>query len=131
VVSALPADVQALLRERIDSYEQLQILLQLFQDRRDWSAHALAAHLRLSAALISEALAALVARGLVAAAREPPQPDYRYASGQHDTAVAGLASAYQEQPLGVVRMLTEQSIERVRADALRAFADAFVFRRGR
>jgi len=131
VVRTLPADVQALLRERIGSYEQLQILLQLFEDRRAWSAQALAAHLRLSAALISDALAALVARGLVAAGCELPEPDYRYASGRHDAAVAGLAKAYQEQPLAVVRMLTELSIERVRADALRAFADAFLFRRGK
>jgi DNA-binding IclR family transcriptional regulator len=128
---ALPADVQALLRERIGSYEQLHILLLLFQDRTEWSAEALAARFELPANSVSAAVSVLVTHGFVAANSESPAQKYRYASGVWDRAIEALVHAYQEQPLAVIRLLAEQSIERIRADALRAFADAFVFRKGK
>jgi len=127
----LPTDVQELLRLRIGSYEQLHVLLLLFQGRAEWSVEALAAHLKVSADSASQALSALAAHGLVARASEPPEPKYRYASGRQDAAVEALVRAHQEQPLAIIRLLAEQSIERIRADALRAFADAFLFRKGK
>ena len=129
--SALPADVQTLLRERISSYEQLHVLLLLFQDRTEWSAEALAAHFRLSTASMSATLSVLATQGLDVPAHEVPEPRYRYASGVHDAAVEALGYTYREQPLAVIRLMAEQSIERIRADALRAFADAFLFRKGK
>lgn len=128
---ALPAPVQALLRERIGSYEHLHVLILLFADRTEWSAQALAAHFKLPTASISAALSVLVTHGLVVPTPELMEPKYRYASGVHDPAVEALVHAYQEQPLSVIRLLAEQSIERIRADALRAFADAFLFRKGK
>ena len=126
---ALPADVQSLLREHVSSYEQLHILLLLFQERVDWSAEALAARFKLPVTSISAALSVLASHGLVIPTSEPPDPKYRYASPMNEPAVEALVHAYQKQPLAVIRFLAEQSIERIRADALRAFADAFLFRK--
>jgi len=129
---ALPTDVEQLLRERIGSHEQLHILLLLFRDRRNWSTAELATHFKLSTASVSEALSALTAQNLVVSASDLPQgPNYRYASGTCNTAVEALERAYQDQPIAVIRMLAQRSIERIRADALRAFADAFLFRKGK
>src|SRR5581483_2158058 len=121
---ALPTDVQTLLRVRIGSYEQLHILLFLFQERTEWSAELLATHFNLSEGSTSEALSALVMHGLVATISGVTAPKYRYVSGAHDPTVKTLARVYQEQPLSVIRLLDEQSFERIRA-----FADAFLFRK--
>lgn len=129
VDTVLSAPVQALLRERIGSYEQLHVLILLFGDRTDWSAEALATHFKLPTGSISAALSALVTHGLVVPIPELPKPKYRYASDVHDPDVEALVHTYQEQPFAVMRLLAEQSIERIRAHALRAFADAFLFRK--
>lgn len=129
---SLPVDVQSLLRESIGSYEQLHLLLLLFKERREWSTDELAVHVKLSPVLVSAALSALVTHDLVAVASAAgPEPNFRYASGVQDAAMDELVRAYQEQPTAIMRLLAEGSIERIRADALRAFADAFLFRKGK
>ncbi|HVN45004.1 MAG TPA: hypothetical protein VMT66_07105 [Steroidobacteraceae bacterium] len=129
---SLRIEVQSLLRECIGSYEELHLLLLLFKERREWSRDELAVHGKFSPASVSLAIAALVARGLVAAAPEAgPEPKYRYAAGVQDAAVDELVRAYREQPVAILRILAEGSIERIRAGALRAFADAFLFRKGK
>ena len=130
--ASLPIEVEKLLRERIGSYEQLHILLLLFKSRRDWSPEELAAHVKLSTGAVSEALSALTVKNLVMLVSDlSPVSKYRYGAGAHDAAVEALVGAYQDQPIAVVRVLAQGSIERIRADALRAFSDAFLFRKGK
>ena len=130
--TTLPADVHSLLRERIASYEQLHLLRLVFKDRRLWSVEQLAAESRLPAATVQSDLSALIAQQLVVSVPDVRcEAKYGYASGVHDATVQRLMQAYADQPISVMRSLAEQSIERIRADALRAFADAFLFRKGK
>jgi predicted transcriptional regulator len=129
---SLPVEVRRFLRERIGSYEELHLLMLLLEQRREWSKEELATQVRLSIESVSSAIATLVTRGLVAAAPGAgPEPKYRYAAGVQDAAVNELVRAYREQPIAVARLLAQGSIERIRAGALRAFADAFLFRKGK
>lgn len=125
----LSPEVAALLRERIESYEALQGLLLLHAERIPRSAAELSARLKLSSASMAPALESLVRHGLASVEPLGPGVGYRYASDGHGAAVSALVHAYSQQPLAVIRLLAASSIERIRADALRAFADAFVFRK--
>lgn len=130
--SELPEDVCALLCAHIESYEQLEILLELRRERtRSWSAHELSSRLHLSSPLAAGALASLQARSLVRAL--PPRPDPKYAysppSPAVDAAVGNLAQQYAEHPLRVIKLMSANAIERVRTAALHTFADAFILRK--
>lgn len=127
----LSPEVAALIRGRIESYEALRALLLLHAERAVQSAQSaaeLSARLGLSGGSLHTALESLAGHRLLE--RTPSAGSaggYRYASGDHDSVVAALAQAYSLQPLGILRLLAARSIERIRAEALRAFADAFVF----
>lgn len=139
----LPAEVRALLRERIESYEELETLLAL--ERRRGAGQTpgeLCAAIAVNAALIQRALRALESRSLVerrSAGRTPPaagsapQPGQRYfyspASAELDNAVRALAKAYTEQPIPIIKLMSENAIQRLRTGAARAFADAFILRK--
>lgn len=131
--SKLPDDVQVLLREHIECFEELHLLLLLVTERREWSVQELMSRLRLSQPSVATALASLLSHGLVslAAPAGHSSPSYRYASGAHDLAVATLARVYHDHPIAVMRLMGTLSIERIRADAMRAFVDAFLFRKGK
>ncbi len=63
----VPASVRELVRERVHTLEQLEILLLLYGDaRRIWSADELATELKLSDLLVEAALAHLTHHGFVA-----------------------------------------------------------------
>jgi predicted ArsR family transcriptional regulator len=130
----LPAEVETLLRERVESYEELHLLLLLFNERRDWSAEAAASQLKLPPQPTTAGLEALARHGLARRAEvatDSPQPSYHYASGVHDDAAAALAEAHRNYPLAVIRSMASLSIDRIRAGAIKAFADAFLFRKGK
>ncbi|MGH8259793.1 MAG: hypothetical protein ACREUG_08890 [Steroidobacteraceae bacterium] len=125
--------MRALLSERIESYEELEILLALERARgTSKSADELSAALHVGSALIEPALRALEAHGLIAR-RDAPQLGagygYEPATPALDEAVRELARAYREQPIPVIRLMSENAIQRVRTGAVRAFADAFILRR--
>lgn len=125
----LPEDIQALLHERLESYEELHILLLLIEQRRDWSVEEIAARLKLTHAAIDSALVSLARNQLVTNTGEPQQRRHRYADSPLDAAVTALATIYKERPIAVIRFMSTFSIERIRAEALRAFADAFLLRK--
>jgi len=129
----VPEDVRALLRERIESYEQLEMLFALRNDRREQTAAALSARFGIDRTLAQSALAELQTHGLAQARGRGAEPRYVYApaSAALEEAVSRLARLYVEQPIAVLRILSTNAIERVRTGALRAFADAFILRKGK
>jgi len=128
----LSPEVSTLIRDRIESYEALKALLLLHAERGLQSAEEVAAHLNLSGSSVATALASLAQQQLLTRSDSSgTAPKYRYAEGPHDATVVALALAYSQQPIAVIRLLAASSIERIRADALRAFADAFVLRKGK
>ena len=127
----LSPEVAALIRDRIESYEALQALLLLHAEHSLQSAEELSARLKLSSSSMGTALESLVRQQLLTRTEcSGSNPKYRYAGGPNDATVSGLALAYSQQPIVVIRLLAASSIERIRADALRAFADAFILRKG-
>ncbi|HEV7136079.1 MAG TPA: hypothetical protein VGN43_05555 [Steroidobacteraceae bacterium] len=131
--SDLPEDVRRLLHEHIESYEQLEVLLLLRRERYEaWTPDTLAVRLRLGEALVAGALATLKSAGLISAdadsdsAGRSPRYVYRPASSGLDATVGILDREYAERPISVIKLMSANSIERVRTAALHTFADAFV-----
>jgi hypothetical protein len=126
----VPDDVRALLRERIESYEQLEMLFALRNDRREQSPAEMSARFGIDRTLAASALAELQTHGLAQSrGRDPERYRYAPASPALDQAVGHLARLYIEQPIGVLKILTANAIRRVRTGALRAFAEAFILRK--
>ena|SRR5688572_1598621 len=127
----IPKDVQAFLRDYIESYEELEVLLLLHRLRGGaYAIAAITAQLPLPG-INSETTEALVARGLLSARRTGTEPVYAYApeDPEVDATVARLAQSYASVRLSVMKLMTANAMDRLRASALHTFADAFVFGR--
>lgn len=127
---AFPEDVRALLRDVVESYEQLETLLGMATRPGDvWDAAEVARRSRLPLDDAEEVLGKLAAAGLLQ--RTEGGGRYRYAPS--DAAVAGvverLAGLYATRPLEVVKVMSGNAIERLRTAAMRTFSDAFLLRR--
>lgn len=127
----LPNKVDALLRDHLKSFEQLEILL-LLRARVDesWTAEAAGAVLHLDPDLLVEAMSGLAASGLLQQTyADPPQYQYRAANENLAAAVAELVSTYQERRAAIMSQMSTNAIERIRSGSLKAWADAFVIRK--
>jgi hypothetical protein len=126
----LPAAVRAFLREHIETYEQLELLLLLRQQPLEaWSTRRLAERRSYPLDLVEEALEGLARARTVE--RVPSTGEVRYApldSVQRAT-IDDLASAYERNPLAIIKLMSANSIERVRTAAILTFAEAFVIGR--
>jgi hypothetical protein len=123
--SELPEPVQALLRERIRSVEQLEALLLLHAEpARSRTEQEVAEALRINPQLVSSALTGLLHNGLIHRG-----PDGRVRLGDAAAmplpAIDALARSYQDQRIEVLVFISQSAISRVRQDALRTFAGAF------
>jgi hypothetical protein len=118
-------DVKSLLRDCIESFEQLEVLLLLHgTPDQTWAPDAVttASRLNLSEEAVADALAHLRRWKLV----EGEARLYRYSPANRlDATVRALATAYEDDRLEVMRLMNQNALERVRTSALRAFADAF------
>jgi len=132
VIGDLPEDVRALLREHIETYEQLEVLLLLRRERyEEWTMAALAARLQVRVELIASALEGLETAGLAVVTGEAsaPQFTYRPATSGLDAATGRLDREYAERPIRIIQLMSANAIERVRTSALQTFADAFVLKK--
>lgn len=124
--SDLPEEVRRLIADHIDSVEQLEILLLLYQHpERTWDAEAVARELRIASISAGERLEDMAQSGLLA--RKDGKPvEYRYApeSESLDAAVRGLSTAYSERRVTVINLIFSKPV-----DKIRTFADAFRIRR--
>lgn len=124
----IPQDVIALLQEHVHSYEQLEILVML----RGWRGEelvdqAVAQALGIPVESAAGALRQLAETGVLESiAQSDLQSRYRGPRDDFKLAIDGLAEAYKESRLEVMRLMTVNAIRRMRTDAMRAFADAFV-----
>jgi hypothetical protein len=127
----IPAAARWLLRESVHTFEQLEALVLLSGARGNaWSESAAAEALKVPVEAAREALLELASRGLAASAHEEA-PRYRYSPGttELDAAVGELVRAYHDNRLGVVKLMTDNAIHRMRTGAIRAFSDAFLIGR--
>lgn len=123
------ADVQAFLRDRVESYEELRILL-LLQTRpnESWAPSAVAAKLQMPEAVAEQNLRGLCRQGLLTPAVPLDTGAFRYQPESPELAmlVEKLVETYENHQMEVVQMMTTNAIERLRARALRTFANAFL-----
>lgn len=122
----IPDDVQTLLRDCIESFEQLEILLLLLKRPGEtWAPDAVATAIKLSLSedAAAEALAHLRRWNLI---EGEARGRYRYnPANRLDATIRALATVYEDERLEVMRLMNQNAIERVRTSALRAFSDAF------
>ena len=127
-----PPDVQILLRDHIESYEQLELLLLMRADRATvWTEETLSVRLRLALSLVGAALDRLKLAGFVEAQAHGNERRYAYLP-QRDSVEATinrLAAAYREYPIPIIKLMSANAIERLRTSALRTFADAFILKK--
>jgi hypothetical protein len=125
----VPKTVQELLRERIASFEQLEILLLLFR-RRDqtWTSEAVYKELGIPPSHASDGLDHLVRGNLVDVRVGGASLLFRFNPGtpELERGVAELQQTFAERPVDVLRLLSEFAVQRVRTSAMKMFADAFV-----
>jgi hypothetical protein len=120
---ALPERVRDLLLGPIDSFEKLEIVIALHA-RRDppWALEAP------PLTSLRYALEELIAAGIVARQADGA---LRIAPGCDRTAFDELAEAWSTRRAAVLALMSERTLERIRASLAREFADAFILRRGR
>ena len=118
--------MRRLIADHIDSVEQLEILLLLYQHpERSWTEASVARELRISAMSAGDRLNDM-ARAAILSKVQGTEGEYRYApeSPQLAEAVAGLAAAYSERRVTVINLIFSKPV-----DKIRTFADAFRLRR--
>lgn len=119
---SIPEEARRLIAERINSVEQLEVLLLLRKDEeREWCAEEVSDELRSSPTSAARRLADLFAHDLLAM-RQGSNTLYRYCPGSETLrrAVDALARAYAERRFTVIDMIFSKPVEK-----LRVFADAF------
>lgn len=125
--------LQAFLHDSISSYEELEALLLLVREReRSWTDSELAEALKVRADDIAPALDALASvEGLLEVDSQTGQRRFQYApkSKLLRQVVDELATAYVEQRLAIVQLMSANALNRVRGAAIRGLANAFRVRR--
>jgi len=127
-----PPDVQELLREHIESYEQLELLLIIRADMESvWTEETLATRFRIPTSLVLAALDGLESAGFIEVRRQGSEQRYVYLrqSDKVEATISSLAMAYRENPIPIVKLMSANAIERLRTAALRTFADAFILKK--
>jgi DNA-binding IclR family transcriptional regulator len=126
VASELSAALRALLAERVDSFEKLELVMVLYRaPGQRASVRDLATALDLDRDEVRAIAFELTAGGLVRTnptteiRLEPTTPDDRAVLDE-------LATAYDRDKIEVVKQIAESAMNRLRNLAGRAFADAFV-----
>jgi hypothetical protein len=122
--------VRAFLRDYIDSFESLEVLLLLRRERTACTAEELCRRLKTRAPLIDDALASLVRTRLVNTDRNVLTL-YTYADedSARDAIVSSLERIYRDEPIQIMQLMSTNAIERLRTRTICALADAFVVRK--
>lgn len=123
----LPEDVVRFLDSNVESIDQLEILRVLGEDpSREWAAAAIAREIQAPAAATSAHLAALRARGLLAAETRGSDLVCRHGPTGADLVdpLLRVLQLYRERPVSMIKHVYARA-----GDPLRAFADAFRLRK--
>jgi DNA-binding MarR family transcriptional regulator len=120
---AVPEDLQDLLRQHVESIDQLEVLALLReQEPRAWIAEDVARRLNLPVSAARAALQQLSGRGLLAvSALEEAEFSYRPLGGELRERTERLLQLYATERAAVMRVLSSNAIARLRAGALSAF----------
>jgi len=122
-------DVKRFLLENLESYEQLQSLLLIAKaPDKDWTAKSVAETLRLPSASAHSALEHLSRRRLLNGRGEVDAMLFKY-HPEHASVVQRLDEICCAQLHVVLRWMNANALERVRSEAIKTFADAFLMKK--
>jgi hypothetical protein len=120
--------LQVFIRNYVESYEQLEILIRLrAHPDRTWTHHSISSASGIDETLAEESLHFLCAQGLLRAEVSTHAMLFRYEpqSSELDALAGRLVEAYDTERLAVMRLMTANSIERLRTKALEKLSDSF------
>lgn len=127
-MTSLPPDldltgIRRLLFERVETYDQLEVLLWFCSGNgAPQSAPDAVAALSLPEPAVTDALVALTRGGLLRRVAGSARFVYAPKTPELDAAVRGLALLHEQDRVQVIRIMSAQSIARLRTSALQAFA---------
>jgi hypothetical protein len=127
--SGISLELRSFLRERIHSYELLELLLLVRQTpTQAWSLELIAKRLSMSESAALEVVDDLRQGALLEVVFDDRNRVYRYKPETPELAQLSdeLARAFEDERLALVRLMNENAVERVRTAAMRMFADSFV-----
>ncbi|HVL85763.1 MAG TPA: hypothetical protein VM367_15970 [Pseudonocardia sp.] len=126
----IPEEVRHLLRDRVSSYEELEILLLLAREPGIGRTPEVVGELaRVPALAAAAALERLRGTGLIEQSPGDGELAYRYRpDGPFSDTVDLLVRESHENPVEIIKLMSANAIERIRMSALVVFADAFVLR---
>ena len=121
--------MRQLLEEKVDSFEKFELLRRVWlRENEGWTAASLSDGLLVPDDVLATSLSELVRDGLIG--REGKSDRYRAAKSSPDAAlVTAILSMYTRDPLGLLQILNELALRRLRGLAARKFADAFIVSR--
>jgi hypothetical protein len=120
----LPDSLRTFLEERVEHYEDLQLLLFLrARAGAWWNSGAIGKHLVVTADTVEGSLQRLLHSSLIDVAQGDAGQVYRYPlrAGPSASIVDKLAAACAERPLAVIKAMTGNALERLRARSARTF----------
>lgn len=122
--NGIAANVAGFIREHVSSIEILEVLLFFHANpERAWTSDAVATELRLQPRSVETRCASLLKAGLLLS---PSPGSFRFAKGEAGNAIVDeLESTYRTRRVSVIELIFSKP-----PDASRAFADAFVIRKG-
>ena len=126
-----PLDLESFLRDFVESYEELKALICLGTGRSAWwTPGSVASECKVEEEAALPALERLSVVGVLARRGTPAALEFRL----HDDFQSRgelfdrLAVEYRDNPLHLIEIMTKNSFDRVRASALKTFADCFRIR---
>jgi hypothetical protein len=125
VTSALPEDVHRFILSRIDSVEQLEVLLLMHRTPgTGWTPEAIARELYSTPSSVRGRLDALVRQELVSSEGSPSTFYYQPGAPELAATVDRTAECYRLRRVAMITLIASKPLENVRA-----FSDAFRFRK--
>lgn len=118
------AEAQELLVDTIETFEKLEVVRALTRSEPR-TTQSLSDELGLPPTVVRDALRELCDRKIV---REAPDGWCIDAHGTKRAATLALIELYDQDRVGLLNRMTKIALERIRANAARTFADAFVVR---
>jgi hypothetical protein len=129
---SIDGDLQRFLRERIESFDDLEVLLLLRrQPDRIWSPQAVAERLQIGSSAATAALENLCRQSLLNVKVGSESMLFGYAPAKDELArqVDSLMRVLDQSRLQILRLVGANAVERSRTVPLRLFADAFILGR--
>jgi hypothetical protein len=127
----IPIEIAEFLRDQIQTYEQLEILVKIGRDpASDHLLDPLVRDLNLDSTAGAAVVDQLSTAGLLTITRDAAGDRVRCQENVR-TVIARLAEVYEADRIQLISEMTQNALERVRNSAIRTFSSAFLLGRRR